>query len=125
MSLVKSSNSKAEMIVRRALFGLGYRYRLHKKGILGTPDIAFVGRRKLIFVNGCFWHRHPGCKKARIPKSNSEFWRTKLEMNQVRDLRVHRMLTEQGWSILVVWECETNDKVGLIARLTQFMEELQ
>jgi DNA mismatch endonuclease, patch repair protein len=122
MSLVKSSDSKAEMVVRRALFGLGYRYRLHRKTIAGTPDIAFIGRRKLIFVHGCFWHRHPGCKNARTPKSNREFWQTKLKKNQQRDLFVQRKLAEEGWSVLVVWECETNDKPGLIARLRQFME---
>ena len=123
MSRVKSSDSKAEMAVRRALFSLGFRYRLHRKDITGTPDIAFIGRRKLVFVHGCFWHRHPGCKNARTPKSRLEFWQTKLDKNRERDLSVQKQLHDEGWSFLVVWECETNKVPALLARLSDFMEQ--
>ncbi len=125
MARVKSSGSKAEMMVRRALHRLGYRYRLHRKDILGTPDIAFVGRRQLVFVHGCFWHRHPGCKNARTPKSRVEFWTSKLDHNRERDLRVQKQLRDDGWRVMVVWECETKDEQPLIARLRDFMEEPQ
>ena len=123
MSRVKSINPKAEMVVRRALFSLGYRYRIHRKDIKGTPDIAFIGRRKLVFVHGCFWHRHPGCKNARTPKSRLEFWLRKFNNNRERDLIVQKQLHDEGWSFLLVWECEINNGPALLARLRNFMEE--
>ena len=125
MSRVRSRNSKAEMAVRRVLHGMGYRYRLHRRDIHGTPDIAFLGRRKVVFVHGCFWHRHPGCKNARLPKSRVEFWSQKLEANRERDLRVRAELTKQGWAVLVVWECEARPDGELEERLRRFMEETQ
>lgn len=97
----------------------------HRKDILGTPDIAFIGRRRLVFVHGCFWHRHPECKNARTPKSRVEFWTNKLDHNRERDLRVQNQLRDDGWRVLVVWECETNHEKALIARLRYFMEESQ
>jgi DNA mismatch endonuclease (patch repair protein) len=100
------ANTKPELRLRRLLREAGYSgYRLHWKQAPGTPDIAFPGRRVAIFVNGCFWHRCPHCTPA-LPKSHSEFWRTKFERNQERDSRKRRELEAEGWTVLTVWECE-------------------
>ena len=109
MSLVRSRNTKPEMIVRRVTFALGYRYRLHDHKLPGRPDLVFPSRQKVIFVHGCFWHRHRGCPKCRTPKTRVGFWTDKLEGNKRRDIQTKRMLTQLGWRYLVVWECETSD----------------
>lgn len=109
MSLIRCKDSAPEMKLRRLVHGMGFRYRLHVKELPGTPDLVFPARRALIFMHGCFWHRHQGCKLARLPKSKLDFWETKLEANRQRDLLFQRQLRELGWRVLVVWECEMSD----------------
>ena len=124
MSRVKSKDTKPELAVRRLVHSLGYRYRLHPRDVPGKPDICFRNRRKLIFVQGCFWHRHQDvpCKLARLPKTRVDFWQSKLDANRSRDDRVHAQLEALGWSILLVWECELGqwerlkNKIELVLR---------
>lgn len=123
MSKVRSKDTKPEMIVRRLVHSLGYRYRLHDKRLPGTPDIVFTGRRKVVFVHGCFWHRHPGCPLARLPKSRLNFWLPKLEGNRERDIRQIAALKELGWSALIIWECEVKHLDSLIQKLHGFLAE--
>ncbi|RVP97122.1 very short patch repair endonuclease [Sinorhizobium meliloti] len=120
MSLIRGKDTKPEMVVRRLVHSLGYRYRLHRRDLPGCPDLVFSARRKVIFVHGCFWHRHPDstCKLARLPKSREEFWVPKLESNASRDRRNEQALKDQGWNVLVIWECETNDQ-GMLKRKIQ------
>jgi DNA mismatch endonuclease, patch repair protein len=108
MALIRGKHTGPEITVRKLVHGLGYRYRLHGPSILGKPDLVFAGRKKVIFVHGCFWHRHPDstCKLARMPKSRLEFWAPKLEKNRLRDERVGKELAEQGWQALTIWECQ-------------------
>jgi DNA mismatch endonuclease, patch repair protein len=107
MSRVRSKDSKAELAVRRLVFAMGYRYRLHRRDLPGSPDLVFPSRRGVIFVHGCFWHRHEGC--GRMPKSRLEFWEPKLEANRMRDEDNLRALDDMGWRALVIWECELKD----------------
>ena len=123
MSRVRDRNTKPEMTVRRLLHGLGYRYRLHRRDLPGTPDIAFMGRKKAVFVHGCFWHRHEGCNKASTPKTRVKFWKTKFDENKRRDERKLSALKELGWKTMVVWECEIKDLEGIDAKVTEFLEE--
>ncbi|MEM7495175.1 MAG: DNA mismatch endonuclease Vsr [Myxococcota bacterium] len=125
MRRVRSKNTKPEITVRVLLRSLGYRYRLHGKNLPGKPDLVFPGRRKVIFVHGCFWHRHPDptCGLARMPKSRLEFWRPKLEGNRRRDLEKQERLKKLGWKFFIAWECELRDKAGLERRIKKFMSE--
>jgi DNA mismatch endonuclease (patch repair protein) len=109
MARVGQKDTKPEMIVRRLVHGMGYRFRLHRKDLPGSPDIVLPRLRKVIEVRGCFWHRHPdpSCTRARIPKSRQDFWIPKLERNARRDAENERQLWALGWAVLVVWECET------------------
>ncbi len=109
MSRIRSKDTKPEMVVRRLVHGMGYRYRLHAKELPGRPDLVFRPRRKAIFVHGCFWHRHVGCPANRLPTTRREFWRDKLDSNARRDRRNEAALEEMGWRSLVIWECETKD----------------
>lgn len=109
MSRVRNKDSKAEKRVRSIVHGMGYRFRLHGHGLPGRPDLVFRSKRKVIFVHGCFWHRHSGCKLARMPKSRLEFWEPKLQGNAERDRRTQSDLEDMGWASLVVWECEVSD----------------
>lgn len=121
MQSVQTRNTGPELSVRRILFNLGYRYRLHRRDLPGSPDIVFPGRRKVIFVHGCYWHGH-GCAKGRLPKSRLEYWGPKIEANRARDKRNRRDLKATGWSALTVWQCETAKfPLRLIHRLTQFL----
>lgn len=106
MSRIRNKNSYPEMKLRRLIHSMGFRYRLHVKKLPGTPDLVFPSRRAVIFMHGCFWHRHEGCKLARLPKSKLAFWQPKLEANKARDLLQQRQLRDLGWRLLVVWECE-------------------
>ena len=119
---VRSTNTKPEMKVRRMLHALGYRYRLHKPDLPGSPDLAFPAREKAIFVNGCFWHGH-SCKNGdRMPKSNVAYWQPKIARNIRRDAENLRKLADSGWEAATVWECEINsDPGGLLQRLTRFL----
>lgn len=107
MSRVRSADTTPELFVRRLIHRMGFRYRLHVSGLPGKPDLVFPSRGKIIFIHGCFWHRHPGatCKLARMPKSRLEFWKPKLEKNRERDLKSQRDLRREGWKVLVIWEC--------------------
>lgn len=123
MSAVRGRDTKPEMIVRRLLFSMSYRYRLHRRDLPGRPDVVFAGRRKAIFVHGCFWHRHPGCRKATSPKKRAAFWMEKFGRNVERDRRVEERLVEMGWRSLVVWECETGAREELAPRLKRFLDD--
>src|SRR5271166_1928147 len=105
MRAVPRKNSKPEMIVRRALHRLGYRFRLHRVDLRGTPDIVLPRFRLAIFVHGCFWHRHPDCRLASSPRTRVEFWQAKFERNIHRDAAAERALRDLGWDVLVLWEC--------------------
>ena len=122
MARVKSKGMKPEMAVRRLLHGLGYRYRLHRPDLPGRPDLAFPSRRKVVFVNGCFWHNHAGCPRVRIPATNREYWVAKLERNSARDERNLALLAEQGWAAMTVWECELRDMPTAAERMTEFLD---
>lgn len=123
MSRVRNKDTKPELAVRRLVHSMGYRYRLHVRGMAGSPDLVFPSRRKVIFVHGCFWHRHqdPACPLARLPKSRLDFWMPKLEANLRRDESNLRKLAVEGWSVLVVWECELRHKANLSSRLAAFL----
>lgn len=108
MSRIRSCNTKPEILLRKALHRIGFRFRLHGRKIKGKPDIVLPKYMAVVFVHGCFWHRHSGCKVASVPKSNTEFWLDKFERNVERDKRVTHELLEDGWRVFVVWECETD-----------------
>jgi len=118
MSLIRDKGSTPEMKLRRLIYGMGFRYRLHVKELPGKPDLVFPSRRAVIFMHGCFWHRHEGCKLARLPKSKLDFWKPKLEANKERDLLHQRQLRDLGWRVLVVWECEMvyTERVSAVVR---------
>ena len=124
MARVRGTNTKPEMTVRRLVHSLGYRYRLHDHRLPGVPDLVFAGRCKLIFVHGCFWHRHGDgrCKLARLPKSRLNFWIPKLEGNRLRDRKNRARLSRLGWRALTIWECQLTDVPKLTARITRFLE---
>lgn len=117
MQAVKSKNSAAEIKVRKLCHRMGYRFRPHRKDLPGTPDLIFPKLRLCLFVRGCFWHQHPGCKKATLPTTNIEFWKTKLAKNVERDKEVIEKLHETGWHTAIVWECETKKISNLEYRL--------
>lgn len=125
MGRIKGSDTKPELVVRKLTYAMGFRYRLHDRRLPGRPDLVFASRKKLIFVHGCFWHRHKreDCKLARLPKSRLDFWLPKLEANSARDSRVLQELDALGWKVMVVWECELKDKAALAARIKEFLEE--
>jgi DNA mismatch endonuclease (patch repair protein) len=122
MSLVKAKDTKPELLVRRLIYGMGYRYRLHAKSLPGKPDLVFRKRKCAIFVHGCFWHRHSGCPLCRLPKSRLRFWKPKLEGNRRRDLRNQLKLRRSGWRILVIWECQLADEKKLTRKILKFLE---
>lgn len=106
MKRVRGKNTKPEIIVRRALHAAGYRFRLHRRGLPGSPDIVLPKHRLVIFVHGCFWHRHEGCPKTTTPRTRTEFWNAKFATNQLRDEAAVETLRLQGWTVVIVWECE-------------------
>lgn len=121
MARVHSTNTQPEILLRRHLHRLGYGFRLHAANLPGSPDIVFLGRRKVIYLHGCFWHRHEGCRRATTPKNNAAYWETKFARNVARDERVILKLQQTGWTHLVVWECELKDGDELEARLIRFL----
>jgi DNA mismatch endonuclease, patch repair protein len=121
MRAVKGRNTSLEWTVRRLIFRMGYRYRMHRADLPGKPDLVFSGRRKVIFAHGCFWHGHSFARGARAPKTNAAYWRTKIESNLKRDARQIEALSAAGWRSLIVWECETNDLRILAKRLRGFL----
>ena len=122
MSRIRSRDTKPELAVRRAAYALGCRYRLHRRDLPGSPDLVFPGRRKVVFVHGCYWHRHPGCRLAYQPKSNTEFWTTKFERNVERDRAAETRLRELGWEVMTVWECQTAAANHLTDRLRGYLQ---
>ena len=110
MAAVRGKDTGPEIKVRKALHGLGYRFRLHRKDLPGKPDIVLAKHQTCIFVHGCFWHQHPGCKRASTPKSNRKFWGNKLFKNRERDEKVRRKLEDLGWRVEVIWECDTKNE---------------
>lgn len=123
MRAVKSQDTSPEMIVRRMLHKAGFRYRLHRKDLPGKPDLVFPGRRKIIFIHGCFWHQHPGCSHADRPSSNTDYWQKKLDRNIVRDSANLNALRYIGWDVLIVWECQLRDRETLLQTLTDFLNQ--
>lgn len=122
MQAVKSKDTSIEMRVRRWLYAQGYRYRLHKRDLPGCPDIVFSGRKKAIFINGCFWHGHPCARGKRVPKSNTDYWTKKIFRNRARDASALQRLDELGWKALVIWECElTRNADSALKELCRFL----
>ena len=124
MRAIRSKGMKPEMIVRKLVHRMGFRYRLHRHDLPGRPDLVFPSRKKVIFMHGCFWHQHSNkdCKLVRKPSSNTDYWLPKLERNVTRDREHHRALCEAGWEVLVVWECELRNDEQLESRLRRFLE---
>jgi DNA mismatch endonuclease (patch repair protein) len=122
MRAIRSKNTGPEMIVRRLVFAMGYRYRLHRKDLPGKPDLVFASHRKVLFLHGCFWHGHDCKRGSRIPKTNIEYWEKKLARNKDRDAENGAALQAQGWSVLVIWECQTKDEPALRILLKSFLE---
>jgi DNA mismatch endonuclease (patch repair protein) len=121
MARFRSKDTKPEIITRKILHALGYRFRLHRKDLPGKPDIVLPKHRAVIFVHGCFWHRHHGCRTSVVPKTNPEFWQNKFDYNTTRDALAQEKLRGAGWRVLVVWECETKCKDALATKLKEFL----
>lgn len=121
MGRIRARDTGPEMVVRRLLHALGYRYRLQARDLPGTPDIVFRGRRKAVFVHGCFWHGHDCPRGRRAPKTNEDYWRVKIARNRARDAEVLARLTALGWAAATVWECELRDRDGLATRLAAWL----
>jgi DNA mismatch endonuclease (patch repair protein) len=121
MALIRGKNTAPELAVRRVLHRLGYRYRLHARNLPGNPDIAFPSRRKAIFVHGCFWHRHPGCVIAHLPRSRPEYWAKKFNRTVERDAQNLLAIRALSWEALVMWECEIRDVAAIAEKLTRFL----
>ena len=121
MSRIRNVDTKPEMVVRRLVHGMGYRYRLHAGDLPGKPDLVFRPRKKVIFVHGCFWHQH-GCRQYRQPRTKRSFWEPKLANNKARDVKVRRELRKLGWHALVIWECQLKKESMLQNRIKRFLE---
>ena len=123
MSQIKGRDTKPEKIVRSTLHTLGYRFRLHRKDLPGKPDITLPKHKTVVFVHGCFWHGHKGCRRAARPMSNIEFWNTKIDANMRRDRSAQRALTTLGWRYIIVWQCEMRDMLALKSKLDQLLKK--
>ena len=120
MSGIGGKNTKPELLVRKALFAAGFRFRLHRKDLPGRPDVVLPSRRVVVFVHGCFWHAHQGCRYAKSPATRREFWEAKLASNVERDRRATKALLSAGWRVLVVWECATRSS-GVLEKLSELL----
>lgn len=120
MRSVKSNNTGPELALQKLLYSMGYRFRLHNSLLPGRPDIC-LSRKRAIFVHGCFWHQHAGCRKSGIPKSNLSYWRPKLRKNVERDRRTRRALQKMGWRILVIWQCNLKNEKAVRNKLKKFL----
>lgn len=123
MRRIRSKDTRPERQVRRLLSGSGYRYRLHRGDLPGSPDIVFTKQRKAIFVHGCFWHQHSRCAAGRLPRSRVGYWGSKLLRNKARDAAARTKLRRMGWSVLVVWECQLDDPASIMRKLKAFLAE--
>lgn len=123
MRRIRSKDTSPELVLRRLVHSLGYRFRLHRKDLPGHPDLVFPGRRKIIFAHGCFWHQHEDCREGRVPSSRIEYWAPKLERNRRRDANNRRQLEQNGWDVLVIWECEMKDSARLTKTLKRFLRK--
>jgi len=121
MRQIRSKDTSPELAVRRLIFAMGFRYRLHSKDLPGKPDLVFRGKRKVIFVHGCFWHCHQACREGRIPATRQDYWRDKLAKNTARDSEHQRKLVGMGWSCLIVWECELRDMQKLASIISAYL----
>ena len=121
MSRIRGKDTKPEMAVRRLVHGMGFRYRLHRRDLPGSPDLVLPRHRKVILVHGCFWHSHPGCRAGRVPASNTGYWEPKLRRNAERDAASEEALRLAGWAVLVVWECQTRKAADLGDKLGAFL----
>ena len=121
MRAVKGKDTKPEMAVRRLVHGMGYRYRLHRRDLPGKPDLAFGPRRKAIFVHGCFWHQHAGCRSSHVPVTRAAYWGPKLARNVERDVTNQQRLEGLGWRLLAIWECELGDMEAVAWRARDFL----
>ncbi|MDR3450823.1 MAG: very short patch repair endonuclease [Alphaproteobacteria bacterium] len=122
MRAVKGRDTTPERVVRKILRGIAPGYRLCRRDLPGAPDIAYIGRKKVIFVHGCFWHGHDCKRGARLPKANAEYWATKIARNVARDQKHRGAYAEMGWRVLTIWECETRDEAALIVKLRDFVD---
>jgi DNA mismatch endonuclease (patch repair protein) len=122
MRRIRKTDTKPEMAVRRLVHKIGFRFRLHRHDLPGTPDLVFVARRKVIFVHGCFWHQHVCRLGKKQPSSNRAYWLPKLARNVERDAITRRTLQRLGWKVMVIWECETKDADGLASRIAKFLQ---
>jgi len=123
MSKIRAKNTKPELMVRRILWNMGYRYRLHKASLPGKPDIYIPSIKTAVFIHGCFWHQHEGCKRSFMPKSNLDYWKNKLKNNVLRFDKVKEELTAAGFKVVVVWECETKNKEQLIDLIKKYLND--
>lgn len=122
MARIRTTGTKPELVVRQVTHGLGYRFRIHGKGLPGKPNLVFPRYRKVIFVHGCFWHGHMHCAKAKRPATNITFWEQKLSRNMDRDQQIKTALLETGWGVMIIWECETKDRDRLAGKIRCFFQ---
>ncbi|HYV13301.1 MAG TPA: very short patch repair endonuclease [Pyrinomonadaceae bacterium] len=123
MQAVRSKNTRPELLVRRLLYANGYRYRLHSKKLPGCPDLVFPGRKKVLFIHGCWWHGHDCQRGSRVPKTNVVYWTKKVIRNRNRDADSRKQLEAQGWKVLTLWECELNDGTSALLQLARFLDK--
>lgn len=121
MARIKSKNTAPEIAVRRAAHRLGFRFRLHRRDLPGVPDLVFPRFRRVLFVHGCFWHQHQGCKRSNVPKSRVDYWAPKLSRNVLRDFLHQRRLEKLGWTVGVIWECQTELPGAVEALVARFV----
>ena len=122
MRAIKGKNTLPEVVVRQMLHAMGYRFRLHRRDLPGTPDIVLPRRRKIIQVHGCFWHQHEGCRHANVPRTRQDYWLPKLARNKERDRSATAILVALGWEVATVWECELSNSIELAGRMRNFLE---
>ena len=121
MTKIKAKNTKPEIAVRKVLSRLGERYRLHNSKLAGKPDIVIVKTKKIIFINGCFWHQHKNCKKQAMPKANKKYWESKLKRNIEKQAQDIKLLKKQGWDVYKIWECQTNNEDKLTQKISKIL----
>lgn len=121
MRRIKSKDTSPELIVRKIIHKMGYRFRLHRKDLPGKPDLTFPSKKKVVFVHGCFWHQHENCEISRIPKSNRQYWVPKLRRNKFRDQEHQNSLKKLGWKVLVIWECEIKELNKMNKKIINFL----